>query len=334
MERADRSDPAAVAVDRSGDLYIADDKGSQVLEFGPEGARGGIHNHKGDLSKEMGSIAVDSSGDIYVGGFALPVNELDPQGELIHQLGGRTFAVAVDQATIPNEVYVDESASKAEHHEQIAEYNPPVPRSVTTLPGPPGSEAFYPGLGVDPGSGRIYAAAGGVLKLQGARGVLILGADIVQPDVATEPATAINTTGATLHGTVEPDLAHDGGDVSSCDFEYVSEQAFQAHGYEHAAAAACEASRPLPYPEREPVSATVSLSPSTTDHYRLAAADAAFPTEANDGDGEARPEESLTTLGPPSRRIRVRDRDREPRHAVRADRPARLQHDMRGAVCR
>ncbi len=123
--------PAAVAVDSSGDVYVADDKGSQVLEFGPEGALlRDIHNHKGDLSKEMGSIAVDSNGDIYVGGFALPVNELDPQGELIHQLGGRTFAVAVDDASRPNEVYVDELEARktpkeeTEHVEQIAEYEP------------------------------------------------------------------------------------------------------------------------------------------------------------------------------------------------------------------
>ncbi len=209
----------------------------------------------------------------------------------------------MDQASSPNEVYVDEleNKEKTEYPEQIAEYEPSgTLRSVTSLPGPPGSEAIFPGLGVDPGSGRIYAAAGGVLKAQLAHGVLILGADIVQPDVASEPATAINTTGATLHGLVEPDLAHGGGDVTSCQFEYVSEQAFQAHGYEHAATAACEASRPLPYPEREPVSAAVALSPSTSYHYRLLAADAAFPTEANDGEAEVRSEETLTTLGPPS----------------------------------
>ncbi len=308
--------PASVAVDSSGDLYVADDKAAAILEFGPEGhLLREIKKRKEDLSKEMGSIAVDSSGDIYVGSsFGSRVRELNPQGEPVENAdkeplelggGGGVFGVAVDEASTPNEVYVDELQStknakgEPEYLERIGEYEPSgALRSITPVGQ---AQAVYPGLGVDPASGRLYAAAGGVLKAQQTRGVLILGPGIVQPDVASEAATSITTTGATLHGTVQPDFVHEGGDVTSCEFEYVSEPSFQASGYEHAGMAACEASRPMPYREAEQVSATVAgLPESTTYRYRLVAADKAFEREPNDGEGEADPEEMLSTLGPPT----------------------------------
>ncbi len=149
----------------------------------------------------------------------------------------------------------------------------------------------------------------------------------MQPDVASEPASAINTTGATLHGFVEPDLAHGGGDATSCQFEYVSEQAFRRTATNTPRPRRAKRREPLPYSQAESVSATVSsLSPSTTYHYRVVAADEAFPREQTTAKAKPKPEETLTTPGPPGRDAESSSPHCKPRHPDRADRPLRLQH--------
>ncbi len=290
--------PAGLAVDSDGDVYVANDAKGELDEFGPGGNLVRAIKGEGHLSKEMMAIALDSSGDLYVTLFKAGVVELNSAGAFQRELGGGAVGVAVNSATTPNEVYIAEEP-KLEHEKQkpqgISEYEPSgAPRSFTALSGP----LFFPGLAVDAATGTIYAASAQLVvgDPQG-RGVDVLTPDVVEPNVATEAPARVESTGALLQGRVEPDLAHDGGDVTSCAFQYVTAEAFQAHGYEGAASAPCQA--PPPYAAATHVSATVSLSPSTTYHYRVIAADEKFPTEVNDGEGEEKPEATVTTSGAP-----------------------------------
>ena len=282
--------PAGLTVDSSGDLYVANDKGATIDVFGPEGHLiRAIGKKEGHLPPEMAGIALDSSGDLYVTNLTGKVLELNAKGQFQREFAGVALGVAVDRASSPNQVYVDEGS-------RLAEYEPSgALRSDTSLAA--GKEDF-PGLAVNEATGRIYASE---QLLQGeSLGVDILGPDVVLAGVASEAATNVQTLSATLNGLVEPDLAHGGGNVLSCEFEYVSEGSFQEHAgdpYEGAASAPCQAVVPLPYSEPQHVSATVALSPSTTYHYRVVAADA---DAANDGAGEPQPEATVTTTGPPT----------------------------------
>ena len=295
--------PAGLAVDSSGDVYVANDATGQVDEFSPGGSLMRTLKGEGHLSKEMMTIALDSSGDLYVTLFKAHVVELDSTGAFQRELGGRAIGVAVDSATTPNEVYVAEEGAVKEGklHEpsSLGEYEPSssAKRSLTVLPA---SLLFFPGLAVDAATGMIYAASAQLIvgNPQG-NGVDVISPDVVLPNVASEAPARVESTGAVLQGRVEPDLTHGGGDVTSCAFEYVTEERLHEHGYEGAASVACKAVKPLPYAEAENVSAEVTLSPSTTYHYRVVAADAAVPQDANDSAGEAKPEATVTTSGFP-----------------------------------
>jgi hypothetical protein len=63
-------------------------------------------------------------------------------------------------------------------------------------------------------SGKIYASS----VFNGEVG--IFSGDIVVPTVTTSEASEFTQTGVTLHGHVDPDAAHGGGEVTECVFEY------------------------------------------------------------------------------------------------------------------
>ncbi|HTA34765.1 MAG TPA: hypothetical protein VK721_15190 [Solirubrobacteraceae bacterium] len=280
-------EPAGLAVDSSGEVYVADNADAVIDELGPEGRLLRTIESEEHLSHEMTTIALDASGDLYVNNFAGSVVELGAaSAEFVQDLGSFTFGVAVDRTSIPNRVYVDEGQA-------IQEYEPSgTLRSSVTLPG-----TFWPGLAVDETTHGLYAASaqfvGGTPE-----GVDIVGPGEIVPNVATEPATGVDMTTATLNGVVEPDAVDGGGNVTSCAFEYVTETQFQEHPgnhYEGAATAACEPA--TPYGASQDVTAKVTLLPSTTYHFRVQAADA---EGANNGEGEAKPEAALTTSGAPA----------------------------------
>ncbi len=295
--------PAGLAVDSSGDVYVANDANGSLDEFGSGGNLIRAIKVKDHLSKEMMSIALDSSGDLYVTLSKASVVELDSTGAFQRELGENAVGVAVNGASTPNEVYVDEEGVvKKENNEKVhepsslSEYEPSsgALRTRTVLPGP----FFFPGLAVDAATGTIYAASAELVvgDPQG-DGVDVVSPDVVLPNVATEAPARVESTRALLQGHVEPDVAHGDDDVTTCAFEYVTEDQFHENGYTGAASAACQAATPLPYAEPESVSAEVPLAPSTTYRYRVVAGDAAG---VNDGEGEEKPEAKVTTSGPPA----------------------------------
>ncbi len=283
-------EPAGLAVDDSGDVYVANNEKSVIEEFGPEGHLMRTLKSKEHLSSAMASIALDSSGDLYVTNFESTVVELNAEGKFEREIASKSYGVAVDRASSPNDVYVDNSNKE---DKEILEYEP-----SGVLRGRVPASMVFPGLAVNDATGKLYAAAASFGTASSA-GVEIIGPDVVVPGVASEPASGVTQTSATLHGRVEPDLVHGGGDITSCRFEYVTEKWFQEHGYEGAATTGCEAVKPLPYAEAESVTAGVSLASSTTYHYRVVAGDVASLSEVNDGEGEAKPEATVTTPGAP-----------------------------------
>jgi hypothetical protein len=135
-----------------------------------------------------------------------------------------------------------------------------------------------------------------VVKMSGAKTVKAefnLSATKAVPAVVTEPASGVeagleaghSTASATLHGKVTPN----GLPLTSCEFEYGTSTSYEEK-------VECEpAAKNIPATGETAVTATVSLAPDTTYHYRLRAANAngegapggdqAFPTPGS-GIGE------------------------------------------------
>jgi hypothetical protein len=278
-------EPAGVAVNSAGDVYVADDAHAAIDEFGPAGNY--IRQLKGpDLLGEMGTIAIDPAGNLYVTNLNADVVELTAKGEELVLDSGSSVGVGVDP--VHGYVYVGDETQPV----HIAQYG----QAGELLAVFASSDPL--GLAVDGASGDVYVAE----FFHQPAIVTIFGPGAVVPNVASEPASGVGETTATLHGSVEPDLVHAGGDVTSCQFEYVTERQFSEHPenpFEGAATGECETATHAhaPYSEPESVSAKVTLQPSTTYHFRVTAADSGG---ANDGEGETKPEATFTTYGPPA----------------------------------
>ncbi|HWX45673.1 MAG TPA: fibronectin type III domain-containing protein, partial [Solirubrobacteraceae bacterium] len=141
----------------------------------------------------------------------------------------------------------------------------------------------YLGPAVGP-SGKVYAAEP-INSNTGTASVLLYSPDIVVPDPTTQAATEVEDTTATLHGHLDPDTAHGGGEITSCRFEYGPTK-------NYGETAPCT---PAPnYSGPQDVSAHLTgLQPSNTYHFRIEAANA-------NGIQSLGGDETLTTKGPPA----------------------------------
>jgi hypothetical protein len=262
--------PSGVAVDISGDVYLADGEHRVIDKFSSEGAYLRQINDP-HLLGEIGAIALDSENNLYaqveMPGFGSSVIKFDPAGSFSSVLDAHeTSGLGVDSKT--NHVYVSEGG---EGHEQIAEYEPS--GALLSVIATPKATIF--GIAVDGASGKIYAAELGTGE------VSIFGPDIVIPTVTTTPATNVSETSATLNGHLDPDTAHGGGEVGECVFEYGTSSA-----YGHTA----PCSPPAPYSLPADISAAVSgLQHGSTYHFRVKATNVNGTSESED--------ETFTTAG-------------------------------------
>jgi hypothetical protein len=274
--------PTGVAVDLSGDVYVADAAHDVIDEFGPGG------EYKREISDahivEPGELAVDSSGDVYVAdgglqGGAASVVELNANGSFVAELENVKgyLGLAIDPAN--DHLFVRGNT-------QISEFG----SSGTELDvfgGP--KHSFVPALAVAGASDEVYED-----RVLIAGVVNVYGPPAVVPEASTSAATDVRETGATFNGHVAPDTEHGGGAVSECAFEYVTDAQFQANPesdrYSGASKAQCSQPSPPPYAQATSVSANATLSPSTTYHFRLVAGDAGGSNEGAD--------ETVTTSGP------------------------------------
>jgi hypothetical protein len=265
-------EPAGLAVDSSGDVYVADAAHQVIDEFAPSGAY--IAQVADSTITSAGPIAVDPSGNLYVansslfGGSTVARCSSPPTPSCSVLDANGAMGVAVDPAT--GHVYVAESSPER----QIAEYD-----SAGNLIDvfAVGQVGISPGLAVGP-NGDVYATN----LYEGP--VDIFGPDLVVPEVSTGAATDVGEATATLHGEAAPDTVHSGGEVTACRFEYGDTTAYGR-------TAPC--SPAAPYAGPQAVSAELSgLRKSTEYHFRLTAEDA-----EGAGHGE---DQTFTTPGPPT----------------------------------
>jgi hypothetical protein len=274
-------EPDGIVVDSAtGDVWVSDRAHAVIDEFNPAGKY--LGQVKDAHIVTPGPIALAPTGDLYVTNGNTLLGEATNNNIVVFHEGKfvnvfdehKPLSVGVDPST--GHVLVFESEARA-----IVEYTA-LGEELDTLQKNV-SEPTIRGIAVSR-DGHIYGA-----DLFN-EVVAAYGPDLVLPTVTTEVATAITETGATLHGTVDPDALHGGGPVTACEFEYVTREKFEADGFKEAEHTSCVPAPP--YTGQEAVTATITLTPSTTYEYRLSAANA---NKVFDHGTAA----SVATLGPP-----------------------------------
>ena len=294
---------ASVAVDNSGlssaagDVYVADLEHAVVDVFEPEA--GGSEKYLTRLEgpepgvpfKRPVSLAVSAvNGDVLVEDDR-PESEEGPAETVIDVFesaglpGVYNFVrkiplagggpLAVDGAS--GNIYVVQ-ANGVDEFNATGEL---LDRLTGTSGGHPFSEVRS--VAVDQASHYIYVGDFDAEEKIGS--VDVFGPGLVVPDVkVTEPVSSLTPTGATLHGTVNPNEAGE----ATCEFEYGTSMSYGQHANCTAPVPNVNAEEPV-----ESVSIT-GLSPDTTYHYRLDASN-----ESGTNTGEC-PEDcgQFTTPGP------------------------------------
>jgi hypothetical protein len=261
-------EPAGIAVDSAGKVYVADDAHAVVDEFSEAGEYVGQIKDP-HISNEIGTIALDATGTLYLtnlnvlGGNNVPaVVKFDAAGTFVSVLDNHgPFGVGVDPST--GNVYVHE-AEPEPLHEEIAEYDSSgALLDVTPTPGAPAL-----GLAVNGATGELYEAG------LGSGSVSIYSGDVAIPTVTVHPATNVTETTATLNGHLDPDAVHGGGEITGCEFEWGETTA-----YGHLASCTPGA----PFAGASDVTAPISgLRRGVTYHFRVKATNANGTSESGD----------------------------------------------------
>ncbi len=246
-------EPRGLAVDSSGDVYVADVAHNVIDEFGPGGEYLG---QLADPGSDPGPLAVNKAGDVYVanGGAGTPTGivELAPGGSVVPRPeleAAPAVSVAVDPAS--GDVLVGEQLFG------ISEYTPSGGKVASFGAG---------GAALAPGTEHLYANASTEPT------ITTYGLLETIPEVSTATATGVAAESATLNGEVTPDAREE---TTGCDFEYGTTTVYGAE-------APCEPVANPGYTEATSVSVTVKLAPSTTYHFRIKAQDQRGKTHSAD----------------------------------------------------
>ncbi len=282
-------EPIAAVVDAAGDLFVADAAHNAVDEFGSKGEF--IEEITGPDITNPTKLAVAPSGALYIvnGGniFSGGVDVVKDSGGAFTVVdSSEPRGVAIDPAT--GALYAQDNSAEGAGVGRIDEYEPSGLLESTFISKANGENHNVSTLAVGVG-GKVYGAEFGL------ESVSIFGPDIAVPTVTLAAATGVEETTAVFHGEVSPDTAHGGTEVTKCEFEYVTQAQFETSQFANAVMADCAPA--TPYASAQSVSATIGgLAPSTTYHYRLAAAGANNHVSYS----EAPAEETFATPGPPT----------------------------------
>jgi hypothetical protein len=286
----------ALAVDATtGDVYVADENFNTVLRFDPVTSAlttFASSTPSGPLSVR-GGLAVDNSGgsgagDVYIiDGTVIDV--FSSAGTYLSKLTGTPSGafsspnrLAVDSATgdlfVADSDFFTPTSSVIDQFDSSGNFIGMTQASQT-----PAGSFFATGLAIVP--------SGGVYISDSSQGVVDeFGPGVVIPDVATDPASAIGATSATLNGTVNAD----GTAISDCHFAYVD-----AADYNTALPNPYSAGQTVPCTPTPSGSSPTSVSaaltglaPGTTYHVQLFAAN----SNGTNSGGDL----TFQTLPPPS----------------------------------
>ncbi len=269
-----------IATDASGNVYFPSDATDVVQVFNSAGVLQGTISCAGCPGGAFGnpaSVAVDSAGNVYV-------VDLEPDRVVkfthsgssysfasVLQSGRGAAAVGVDPSD--NAVFVADLSS-GEYH--IVAYDSAAAQFDDFgggLFGTPRQGAAGAGqIAVNATTHRLYVSEPNQNNL------LVFARVTIHPPVAsTNPASSVGQVSARLNATVNARLHA----VTSCNFEYTNAPDYEANGYANALDAPCSS---LPTgSEGTAVSATpTGLSPATTYHYRVVAANNAGSVEGSD----------------------------------------------------
>lgn len=284
--------PIQIAVAPGGDVYVVDGATSLVDRFGPTGAYLGQFDGSGTPQGSFcpTALAVAPDEHVYVADeCSASVDQFNAAGSYLSQFEGagtpQSFfspaGLAIDAA---EDVYVrDQANGVVDEFDLAGTFLSQIDGSTT----PQGSFAAS-AITAGPAD-SVYLADPGHPVID-----RFSGTQVVVPEVGTEAAGAVGNTTATLNGTVTPD----GVALTECRFEFVPASQFETDGYEGVTAgeqvpcvpaAGSIAADANPHP----VTAELTgLTPNTTYHFRLVAANTAGATRGLD--------ESFITLAPPS----------------------------------
>ncbi|HEU0250928.1 MAG TPA: hypothetical protein VFR48_09410 [Solirubrobacteraceae bacterium] len=265
---------AGITIDQNGNLWVYDTSG-EMREFTQNGTFATEWNS--NIGVTPAGIAIDSTETLYlvrgnpgVGRFsATGVQELDFVTGTAERptFNGPTTGLAIDPAG--GDLYVDDGGKL------IRDYPNPatcVPHGEGQSPGCATSDVFGGndlnaggGVAVNAATGRVYVSDPDTVKIFDAA---------VRPEVTTGTSTAPSPTSAELTGTIDPN----GVALTDCHFEYVSDAAFLATGFEDLSSGGSIACSPnagsIPTDlEEHTVKATITgLDPTIIYHFRLVAA--------------------------------------------------------------
>ena len=207
------SDNCGAAVGPDGDIWVMDFPG-HVEEYDISGV---ATEHAFSLSVPGTSMnacdfEMDGNGNFYVpiryqGG---PVYKFDPSGAMVGQVDpGPARTVAIDSSN--NDVYVDDG-DRVNHYSPSGSLLDSFGLAEGPPSGYPGLEASF-GIAVDADTHKVYVAN---KRFPRRIDVFTPSGPIKIPDVSAGAVTEISSSGATLHGVINPD----GVDTTDCQFVY------------------------------------------------------------------------------------------------------------------
>jgi hypothetical protein len=261
-----------IATDSAGNVYVPNTANNAVRVYSSAGALiktitcGAC---PGGAFVKPSSVALDSADNLYVadvGGSGRVIKFTHPGGSYVYssvlQSGRGAAAVAVDLPA--GTVFVGDYPSNGRYH--IIAYDSSGTQFDDFGAGIfDGSQFGAEGAGqiaVNATTHKVYVSDPGANLLRAFDRVTIS-----PPTVTTNAASPVGQVEATLKATVNANLHA----TISCSFEYVDDAGFQVNGYTGAPQAACS-SLPDGSQATQVTAKPSSLTPSTTYHYRVTAA--------------------------------------------------------------
>jgi len=200
-----------MAVDGSGVLWLF--ALESLFSFDQEGLSMQTCHFTGTDTNPAG-LAIDGTGDIYVGTGFRAIVKMQPDCTFIGRVTPEYYATGVTADLVSNEAYVDAEEGSLIEDIPLATCTPhAIGACAPAQEFGEGTLQAGAGLAVDPGSGVIYVANTTLSQ------VTVFPSAVT---VTTAPADGVQTHDAVLHGTVNPE----GLELTKCRFEYGEGEAY------------------------------------------------------------------------------------------------------------